>query len=281
MIYDIEFHCLDPDDISYDYTSRIRAQPFPKIRSWKLHAEPNVLTFFNLENAESLDFNCEGVLDETMLAAVPTQLNHLTLSAFVYCVRSPASLKPLVMPQLTSLTLTYTTFIGHMQEYFNFPKLKSLHLEYVRFITSNDPVSREEQAIMTAKSLSNEQLFRGIPKLELLTLSQMPVDEILTSTLKSCPVLRELIVDKCPAEVFLSTLIPSLTDSKSFPSLGTLKVNNSWSDKLPFSFTGFVKYCSKQRPGMFVLGNGRAYIPPVEPETEVHGDDSTLAPAST
>jgi hypothetical protein len=201
------------------------------------------------------------------MASLPTQLSHLDLTELTFFGKSLLPNYPLEMPNLTTLKLTASNFEGHMQKYLSFPKLKSLYLDYVSFISLSDTRPMEEQDMETAQLFSDETFFRKIPDLELLSLRRMPLDAKLIASLQCCSRLREIVIDMCLVQGFIPSLTTSLEDSHSFPSLSTLTINYSWSDALSLPFTDFVKHYTSQRPGLFVLGNEKPY--PKRPQPPV------------
>jgi hypothetical protein len=256
LLYNPHAHLCSVYDIGdLEFHSPGSIKTFPsQIKSWTLSGPGETLSFFDLDGAKELYFTCIGPSDNFRMAFIPS---HLTVLILRSLDRNPDTFSehgPNLMPELIELRLISLKFEGRFQDYIECPKLKKLYLDGVRFFA---PVrgETEDDITLVEKTLSYSISFSSLPEFQRLYFRRGYIDGKIVSALQSCPLLQHISSDWCYVEEFVPTFTTAIADSKSFPVLNSLFINNSWRDEEPWSRKEFVQYCISQRPGLTVSSN--------------------------
>jgi Leucine-rich repeat (LRR) protein len=218
----------------------------------------DALELFDLKWTQKLEFYCYDKPEEFRLALLPSQLRSVTLGNLKLLPRDLFECGTRVMPCLIDLRLEKIAFKGRLQDYLDCPKLKRLYLDQVEFSDSGTAIEDDKKTPKIPIPLSSSVSFSSIPELETLYVCNGKFDRKFADSLQSCPLLQRLSAKFCSIEDFIPSFKTAIADSKSFPSLKSLCIENSRKAE-PWPQNAFARYCISQRPGLSVSSNDREF----------------------
>ncbi|PVG01730.1 hypothetical protein CPB86DRAFT_812029 [Serendipita vermifera] len=177
---------------------------------------------------------------------IPAGLSELSLSDIElgYTTNGPAARS---LSRLKRLSLNNVTIRGPLRNHLTFPRLKHLA------ITSSGYIGRDT-CIETAL-INDEELFRGIPELESLSLTEMDLNSMLLDHLHFCPMLHSIAFDSCSMEDFMPSFINPEVYTTGLPALRELYIYDSWPNSIDKSFQDFTAHLAAIRPSLQIFGD--------------------------
>jgi hypothetical protein len=231
----------------------------PSIRKWELETTVDLFASLDLSAADSVSFFCMGYSTKPLFSPIPNQLTELQLSLVILRLDSLPSGQRHFLPSLTSLSLSEVIFIGPVRKFFHCPKLEKL-----RYVASTEGVEGpttlegfKRLYMAPIEEILDEIFFRDTPSLSSIFLHATALSDDLKASLGSCPVLRSLEILDCPLEKFIQPFLENLQDTKYFPSLQRLCIDDSWPTEFDMSYDEFAVRCRSARPGICVFSSGK------------------------
>jgi hypothetical protein len=237
--------------------SRLTDIPLSHIKSWVLEADVDVLKAFDLKDADSIKFTGIRWPPSPVDSLLPSQLTQLSLGNVTFSSSLLRNLLPHCLPHLIILELEDVDFQEPIGRYLQCPKIKRLCYTasiYDPIFHSMSPYRRSKTAVWERL---DEAFFRDTPNLGTLSLRGTSLDAIPTVILQNLPLLENLVVENCRLGTFISSFLEFLQDTRCFPTLKSLYVDDSWPVECDMSFPEFVTNCIDRRPEIQVSGNGR------------------------
>jgi hypothetical protein len=256
---------LDHSPIFNEFPNRIT---LPRAKKCVFRPDFRLMTAFDLNNIEFLKLI--GYLDwwdlrrgtisprYLVTTPLPTQLVELELSSVVLNYSTTTNL-PHYFPNLTSLQMRRIGFHAPLLRYFNFPRLKSLHLNLVLCMQSD--------AMQTsAPPFLDALFFRSIPELENLSVRDMKsMDGALSTSLHFCSSLKRLQIERSVVKRFIPAFSQRVKDPKFLPNLSGISISDSWSPGIKMDHTKFIDQVQANRPGLKTDVTAGRYYSPVIP----------------
>jgi hypothetical protein len=255
---------MDSEELSGSVTV-----PLPNVKSCQLHGHHRLVTIFGLGNTERLDIQHWDEAPNFTLNSFPVHLTEMILGHLAVTTSMIPDENPLFMPNLTTLTLETLTCQGSLQRYFLFPKLTHLHIKRAFFsFDYNEPDEEEEIRIASAQLLCDGPFFRGVPKLEYLSLRGMTINGEFVTGIQSCLLLWGVDLVDCSIEEFIPSFLSSLS-GKKFRTLQSMDLSYSWPKKSDTGYKQFIARCTAERPQLRIDASYRPDQYPSEESTDL------------
>jgi hypothetical protein len=194
----------------------------------------------DLSNTRALTFCSSDEAEALIPRSLPSQLTSMSLKR-LNLVKALSESIPQKLSFLTSLSICNARIEGDLQRYLFLPELKELHF--------CDVLLFEIEERYAAEKPLNGGLFLTTPKLELVTLTALELDEDLVNGLKKCTTLQQLTIKSCLANQFIESFARHLRDHEdSFSKLQALHVQETWPRKSGISYDELVRHCATERP---------------------------------
>jgi hypothetical protein len=251
----------------------------PNVKRWELHGEPDLVYGFDLSCAESLELAFGRWGTDIMKVPIPRNLTELYLASVFLTEETIRKMGRYRLPNLTTLRMFDTAVEGTLDDYFEVPKLRILHLESVfGCALAEDTDKPEPENYSLTSRVLGPSFFTGAPGLESLVLRKMTMTHNFTRAFGVCAHLKELVLENCNIKLFLTSCVIDIADKGYLPSLSSLKISGSWPVQSNVSYTDLMKHCRTQRPGLLAYGNADTYNHPFgddeeDEEEEEDGDE--------
>ncbi|PVF92328.1 hypothetical protein CPB86DRAFT_830078, partial [Serendipita vermifera] len=229
----------------------------PNVKSWDIDNEVDILHVLDLSGAESLTLF--GIYPpQEIMAPIPTQLTKLFLGLVSFKVDWVPAGAPQSLLALVTLELEDVNFEGPVRKYLHCPNLKNLTYR----ATSDGPPSEDTEEEKNhfehpLQQLFDEPFFKATPDLETLSVEGLTLNDASVTILQSCAHLQSMKIGDCRVKEFLSRFTKSLEDQSTFPSLMSIRIDDSWPTEADMTYEEFIKYNVAQRPTMRIFGNER------------------------
>ncbi|PVG01757.1 hypothetical protein CPB86DRAFT_781131 [Serendipita vermifera] len=244
---------MHADKLIVPEASLTAAIPLPNAESCTFSTDYRLLTIFDLCNIEALNLNARKEASNFSMDLIPAHLTDLTLSCLKFITTTLTDDRPQIMPHIRSLTLNSIVLEGPLQTFFHLPNLKHLQISSTSSFVSINP-EEETGSSKHAHRICSNTFFKGVPKLEVLSLQQMTVGSIFVSALRSCLSLKTPSLTNSRSEQFIPSFLESLTDVQAFPTLKSLNLNFFWSWPKRSGLTSkqFIDGCAARRPALSI-----------------------------
>jgi hypothetical protein len=231
----------------------------PNIRKWELEVTVDLFASLDLSAADSISFLSVDYPAKRLFAPIPSQLTKLELSLVIFTLDSLPGGQRHSLPCLTSLALEEVIFIGPVRKFFHCPRLEKLRYVASPDETEGSPTVEgyKDHYMAPIEEVLDEAFFRETPVLSSIFLHATALCDDLKSSLGSCPVLHSLEILDCPLEGFIEPFLENLQDTKYFPSLQRLCIDDSWPTKFDMSYDEFAARCRSEQPGICVFSSGK------------------------
>ncbi|PVG01764.1 hypothetical protein CPB86DRAFT_812054 [Serendipita vermifera] len=245
------FHTRDYEEDFLEYAAPVDIA-LPQVKSWDLVAPTEALTFFDLSGAETLHYKAVGSGKSFVTAFIPSRLKEMYIWDLNFTMDSRSRFGANIMPNLTTLALLNVRIEGPVNIYLKFPQLKTLYLHVVSFFSCDASELQKEMCHRKCIPLSTAISFQNLPDLEALSLGWIHIDGEFARAIQHCPYLTLLETYFSDGKEFIPSLIESLADSRSFPSLQKLRFGPSLSASEDGLCQELAKCCALQRPDLVV-----------------------------
>jgi hypothetical protein len=251
---------------------------FPSIRTWRIHSKTHLFSLYDFSTANSIHFFSTNYPMDRFLAPIPTQLTTLQLKNVVFTPNSLPTGQRHSLPCLTTLLFENVVLSGPMRRYFYCPRLERLYylITFDELVINTTIEGCKDPYKLPVHQTIDETFCKEMSALVDVSLRGTTMDDALRSTLASCPHLNILEIQDCRIEKFIGPFLENLQDTKYFPSLGRLIINDSWPAKPDILYEEFMAQCSSKRPSIYISGNGREeplYVSDDDDEEEEEDDE--------
>jgi hypothetical protein len=178
--------------------------------------------------------------------SISNQLTHLELDKCHFEVNVSTPIRH--FSALNVLKIHNARIDGSIHRYFILPVLRELHLDDIIFVDT-------EEGYDNLISLPfSDTFFPSIPQLASLHLIRLELGEELTDSLQECPLLQELVIDKCITDDFMASFIDYLTNyDDSFPALRKFHFRQTWPLNADMTYEDLIEWRATEKPHLNIL----------------------------
>jgi hypothetical protein len=246
-------------DHIFQASSGLNDIKFSSIREWRLEGDIDLFGSLNFSAASSIMFLHTSYPMKGLFPPIPNHLTKLELICVTFTLESLPSGQRHFLPCLNTLSFEDVIFTDLIRKFFHCPKLRNLRHSISFDEEDNDTTTEGHDSRYKAaiRDHLDETFFEETPVLVSISIQGITLDDDLRSTIASCPVLHSLEITDCGIRKFIQPFLENLQDTKYFPSLERLCIDDSWPANFNMSCDEFAAHCRSKRPGIYFSGNGR------------------------
>jgi hypothetical protein len=251
----------------------------PNIKRWEIHGELDLVHGFDLSSAESLELGFGYYGTCIINVFLPRNLKELEISKVYFTEQLIDGVGNYFLPNLTTLRLFEVAVEGTLDDYFEVPKLRVLHLNHILECELGDHNTEEpgvNNYLLFAQVL-DRSFFSGVPDLESLKLRKIIMGQSVTKAFGLCTNLKELVLENCSIKDLITTYVADMANKEYLPSLHLLKISGSWPLRCDISYNDFMNHCRALRPGILAYGNADTFNDPDVDDGEDEEDGGTVS----
>jgi hypothetical protein len=221
----------------------------PKIKQVNIRGNQDLFDAFDFRGGGALifhgaHFDIASSTVEINLSSFPDQITKISL---VYVEWNQRPIQPYHFQDLIELNLELMNISGTLGEYLSAPNLKHLTISIVTF-KGLDGIG--VQGCDRTRLFSDKKFLQGTPVLETIKFQYGAIDENLVEGLRSCTLLKTLILFGCDLSRFISPFLKRLESSELVPSLDTLIISRPWEPDPGMTSEQFRQHFMAKRPNV-------------------------------